>query len=111
MSGPSNSDNSNFGGGGGNTSFDCTKVSIKTNIISPDPTILATISVGIDLDIKLQTPTGPLIAVSKKGGSVLRAVFTQDPASLIECINKGYLYKATILVINGGDVQIIITNT
>lgn len=109
MSGPGNGDGGNFGGGGGTPVFDCTSVSIKTNVISPDPAILATVNVGDTLSISLQTATGPLLAKTKKG-KVLGSVFTKDPALLIKCINDGYTYKATILKISGGDVQILITN-
>jgi len=110
MSGPGNGGGNDFGGGGGGLpSFDCAKVSIKTNVISPDPTVLSTLVAGNLLDISLSTATGPLIAVTRSG-NVLGAVFTKDPASLISCINGGYVYKATILSISGGDVQILITN-
>lgn len=109
MSGPNNGDGGNFGGGGGTPAFDCTRVSIKTNIISPNATVIATVIVGDILEIQLQTVTGPLIAVTNSGG-ILGSVFTKDPTLLIKCINDGNLYKCSILSISGGDVQILITN-
>lgn len=110
MSGPGNgSDGGNFGGGGGTPPFNCTNVSIKTNIISPDPNVLKTIHSGDILQVSLQTATGPLIAVTAKG-KTLGAIFIKDPTSLIACINNGNSYKAEILNISGGDVQILITN-
>lgn len=109
MSGPGGGDGGDFGGGGGPSTFDCSKVSIKTNVISPDPAVLATISTKVTLNIALRTATGPLLALTS-AGKLLGSVFTKDPTSLIKCINDGYEYKATILSITGGDVQILITN-
>lgn len=110
MSGPSGDGNGgDFGGGGGTPAFNCSKVSIKTNIISPDAAVLATVSVGDILQVSLQTATGPLIATTSKG-KVLGAIFAKDPTSLIGCINAGNSYKAEVLKISGGDVQILITN-
>lgn len=109
MSGGSGGSGSGFGsGGGGGTITDCQKVSIKTSVTSPNPAVLAILSVGDKLDITLQTATGPLIAVTN-AGSVLGAVFTTKLSQLIECINKGYTYIATILEIDGGSCEILIT--
>jgi hypothetical protein len=108
MSGPGNGGEGGFSGGGA-PFIDCTKVSIKTNVISPNPAVLGKLSVGADLNITLQTPSGPLLAITK-ANEILGTVFTTDPTLLIQCINNGYTYKATILDITGGDVQIIVLN-
>ena len=109
MSG-NDSSGGNFGGGGRTTGFDCSKVSIKTNVSSPNPSVLATLKVGDILKIEIRVPTGPLLAITQTN-QVLGSVFTKDPAALIGCINDGNLYEAEILKISGGDVQIIITNS
>ena len=109
MSGPSGGGGSDFGGGGSLPTFDCSKVSIKTNIISPDPTVLATIAPKSELTVSLRTAAGPLIATTD-AGRVLGSIFTKDPALLINCINDGYTYKVTVLKIAGGEVEILITN-
>jgi hypothetical protein len=97
------------GGGGGIPSFDCDTVSIQTNISSPDPTVLATLSKGDFLNIELRTATGPLIAITA-ALNILGSVFTTRPAELINCINNGHRYHARILKIAGGDCQILITH-
>ena len=99
-----------FGGGGGTPSFDCSRVSIKTNITSPNPVVLVSVRKDDVLRVGLQTATGPLVAITDTN-EILGPIFTRDPASLIDCINQGYNYQAKILSINGGDVQILITNT
>lgn len=109
MSGPSGGGGSDFGSGGNLPTFDCLKVSIKTNIVSPDPIVLATIAVKEALDVSLRTAAGPLVALTNSG-AILGSIFTKDPAQLINCINEGYTYKAVVLKITGGDVEILITN-
>jgi hypothetical protein len=96
------------GGGGGALPFNCNSVSIRTNVIAPDPTVLATVNVRDVLSITLRTNTGPLQAVTA-GGAVLGTVFIMELAELIQCISDGNSYKAVILSIAGGDVQIIIS--
>lgn len=107
MSG-NNGGGGNFGGGGGGASVSCQDISIKTSIISPDPAILAIINVDDILNISLRTNTGPLIATTN-AGQILGAIFTTNPTLLIDCINQGYSYQATILSISGGDCQVLIT--
>ena len=108
MSGNGPSDSGNGFGGGGTPSLDCKNVSIKTTIVSPDPGILSTLSVGNILTLTLQTATGPLIAMTNNGNT-LGAVFTTNPTLLINCINDGNFYEAEILKITGGNCEVLIT--
>lgn len=103
------------GNGGGNefgsndtTSVDCQKISIKTSIVSPNPTVLSTVAVGDDLGVQLRSATGPLVAVTS-GGNILGSIFTTNPSLLITCINQGYSYVAHVLSISGADCQVLIT--
>jgi hypothetical protein len=98
----------NLGGGAGIPNFDCNNVSIKTNITSPNASILKTVVVGDFLDIELQSATGPLIAKTIKG-KILGSVFITNPILLIECISNGHHYQARVLKIDGGECQILIT--
>lgn len=108
MSGSPGGGGSSFGGGGG-AAFDCASVSIQTTIMSPDPIVLAGLSAGDVLNVSLRTATGPLIAVTASGDT-LGVIFTTDLSTLIDCINNGYDYKATILRISGAECHILITN-
>ncbi|MBN8667352.1 MAG: hypothetical protein J0M30_07595 [Chitinophagales bacterium] len=108
MSGSSSGGGANLGGGGGIPIADCKHISIKTNVTSPDPTVLKTLKVGDYLDVELQTATGPLIAVAS-GNRRLGSIFTTNPKMLIDCIVKGHIYHARILKIDGADCQILIT--
>lgn len=95
-------------GGGGMSDFDCNNVYINTTIMSPDPTVLATVSQGDILVVSLRSATGPLVAVTDVGG-VLGTIATMELASLIKCISDGNAYKAKITEIIGGKVQILIS--
>lgn len=99
----------NLGGGGGIPAVDCKNISIKTNVISPNPSVLRTVKVGDLLNIEVQSATGPLIAVTIKP-EVLGSIFTTNPKLLIDCIIDGYKYQGRILKIDGADCQIIITS-
>ena len=99
----------NLGGGGGIPVVDCKDISIKTNVISPDPSVLRTVKVGDFLNIELQSATGPLIAVTIKL-EILGSIFTTNPRVLIDCIIDGYKYQGRILKLDGADCQIIITS-
>ncbi|MGN6194990.1 MAG: hypothetical protein ACTHOB_08625 [Ginsengibacter sp.] len=58
MSGNNGGGFGGFGGSGGAAVFDCKAVSIKTTVVSPDPTVLATLSIGDSLTVNLRSPTG-----------------------------------------------------
>jgi hypothetical protein len=109
MSGSGHSSGGNLGGGGGIPIADCKDISIKTNVTSPDPSVLKTVKVGDYLDIELQSPTGPLIAKTSLR-KILGSIFTTNPKLLIDCISKGYSYHGRILIIDGADCQILITS-
>lgn len=95
-------------GGGGMSDFDCDNVYINTTIMSPDPAILATVSIGDILEVSLRSATGPLVAVTVTG-DILGTIATMELASLIKCISDGNAYQAEIKNITGGKVQILIT--
>ena len=109
MSGTGPSSGGNLGGGGGIPTADCKDISIKTNVTSPDPSVLKTVKVGDLLDIELQTSTGPIIALTSKK-KILGSIFTTNPKLLIDCISKGFNYRGRILLIDGADCQILITS-
>ena len=99
----------NFGGGGGIPIIECEKISIKTNITSPDPDVLKQIKVGDVLDIELQTASGPLVAITSDH-KIVGAVFVTNPKMLIDCINRGFEYHARVILKEGGDCQILIVS-
>lgn len=98
-----------FGGSGGNYDFDCSRVSTKTNIVSPDPVVVSSLRIGDLLDVQLRSATGPVIAVTN-AGEVAGSLFVINLGALIACIINGHEFTAKILSINGGNVQVLISN-
>lgn len=88
---------------------DCEKLSIKTQLASPVPTVVSTLKVGEILAVQLIPPRGPVQVVTA-GGDVAGAILPPDLAQLIECISDSHEYQAKILGIDGGNCQVLITH-
>ena len=103
---------SGSGGGSGYDSgvpTDCQLLSIKTQLASPKPAVIAKLKVGDILDVQLTPPVGPVQLVTS-GGEVAGAVLPPDIAKLIQCISDDNEYKAKVLEIKGGNCQVLITH-
>lgn len=93
--------------GGNSPSFDCNLLSIRTQLASPDPAVILTLSRDEILDVVLVSSTGPIQLVTNSGqiaGAVLPTVISQ----LIQCISDGHEYIAKVLEIRGGNCQVLI---
>ena len=101
------------GGGGGyypsDESLDCVRVSILTQLASPVTVVINTLKVGDELLVKLSPPAGPVEVVTT-AGKVAGALLPPAIAELINCMLKGFKYKATIREIKGGNCQVLISN-
>jgi flagellar biosynthesis/type III secretory pathway ATPase len=108
MSGSGDTDFST--GGGGNSQQDCRTLSGQGTIMSPAPTVLATLNVNDYLDVKVRTVTA-LQGVTL-GGLVVGGVFV-NPGSLqsaiIACINDGNEYQGRITSLVGGLCELFIS--
>ncbi len=104
---------SGSGGGGWESNepiaTDCTTISIRTHVTSPNPAVLATISVGDILDISITPPSGPLVAATNTG-AILGTVLTARLVDLVNCIKAGHSYQAEVTRITGADCEILITH-
>lgn len=96
------------GGGGGSTPddiVDCASISFKTILNSPNSSVIAQLKPSDILKLKLKSPTGPLVAITKEGkeaGSITSAML----ARLIECITGGHKYIAKVIEIDGGKCEV-----
>lgn len=95
-------------GPGPNHEYDCSKVSIYTNLNSPNPAVLNQLSVGTILAIEMEPQTGAVAAYynNQIAGTITHSSLIQ----LIKCLEEGYSYKATVTSLNGGSCTIHITN-
>lgn len=101
---------SNEGSGFAPTSpKDCNKLTIYTQLASPDPLLVGKLKIGEILSIRLIPPTGPVQVLNNSGG-IVGAILSKDVAKLIECISDGHQYQAKVLEIKGGNCQVIITH-
>lgn len=103
---------SGSGGGSGydsGTPKDCQLLSIKTQLASPKPAVIAKLNVGDILEVQLTPPAGPVQLITA-GGEIAGAVLSPDVAKLIECIADDHEYHAKVLEIKGGNCQVLITH-
>lgn len=76
-----------------------------TTLNSPDPTVLAMLREGDELDIELQEqPTRRLLAI--RDGNVAGSITSASHAGIVQCIRTGREYRAIVRSIRGGFCQV-----
>ncbi len=97
------------GGGGGGPVIDitpCERVKFEVQLTSPQPTVVATISVGEVLDVVLTPRQAVLVIEAQKNGVAVGGIAGLDAARLRACLTDGHPFKATVLAVNGGQVRV-----
>jgi len=97
------------GGGGGGPVIDetpCERVKFETQLTSPQPAVVATITVREVLDVVLSARQNVLVIEAQKNGHAVGGIAGLDAARLRACINDGHVFKATVLTVNGGQVKV-----
>ena len=97
-------------GGGSGPSYsemeeDCSNVRFRTHLSSPVPEVVAELQVGDTLAVKYQPPRGPLYAQTSMGNKA-GSIVTGEQVTLINCISKGYSYKAEVIKLAGGKCEL-----
>ena len=83
----------------------CDKLSFLAIVNSPQPAVIATLSQGDLLDVKLQAAPQTVVVVLHQGAVV--GTFTGlQVASLINCLQNGYEYNAKVISVVGGKCTI-----
>lgn len=99
-----------FGGqeidGGG--AVDRCFISIETTLASPDPTEVATLTVGEILALVLEEAPPAVVVVRASGARV--GAITQRATDFSRCLQDGYAYNAEVVSISGGAVTVRISN-
>src|SRR5438067_1933766 len=90
--------------GGGGSTLDCGSIRFETNLASPQAGVVATLTIGDELEVRLDT-SGPraIVVAVNVGGEVAGSIATRA-GQLVRCIREGFEYGARILNISGGDV-------
>lgn len=91
----------------GTSTIKCEDLVIRTQLASPNPTVVAGLSAGEILTIHLVNALGPIQAMTGEG-AIAGAILTSKATQLINCIASGTVYVAKVISVNGGDCQITI---
>ena len=74
---------------------------------SPQPTIVATLSVGDILEVVLGgTPARPVLEVRTVAGAIAGSLTHRGHVEIIDCIAAGNVYSATVVQKSGGIVTL-----
>lgn len=79
----------------------CERVAFRAIINSPQPNIVPRLTTGDILDVKLQT-TPTITVIAELAGTVVGALTGTRVNDLVNCIQNGYQYEATVIDIVGG---------
>jgi hypothetical protein len=96
------------GGGGGNGGDPCTIIE-KTILNSPNATVVASLKSGNQLSVQLEKTPRQRVVVKDQSGQIAGAITSANLLQIIECLDGGYAYKATVLSVTGGKVEIEIS--
>lgn len=99
------------GGGGGNWPQDayeiaCDQLKFSTQINSPQSPAIGTVEVGDVLTVEIKPLGGTQAVAVVKNGVVVGGLIGGKVNRLRECLIKGSEFKATVLAVNGPQVQI-----
>jgi hypothetical protein len=85
----------------------CERIAFRATLNSPQPAVIATLKVGDVLDVVLQTvPTNAVIA--EFNGLLAGALTGTQVNALVNCLQNGYQYNATVVSISGGHCVIAV---
>lgn len=99
------------GGGGGGGAPDvgdvpCDRLKFEAQLASPQPAVVAMLSVGEVLDVAVVNMKGQLVVQVLRSGQVAGGLAGPDATRLRNCISEGHQYNATVRTLNGGQVRV-----
>lgn len=84
--------------GGSGSGVDCYQLTFETTVASPNPSVLATLSVGDLCDLMLLSGPTRIAVLTRPGGSVLGAIANRWE-DLVGCIGQGVAFEAEMLTV------------
>lgn len=100
------------GGGGGVMDDDqiaCNLLRFETRITSPNAAVIVTLSVGTQLGIQVATGSAAQeIQVVTPASQIVGGLLHNRAQRLRECLLAGTHYKATVRMINNGQVNVFV---
>lgn len=78
----------------------CARLSFQATVNSPKPDVVSHLTVGDVLDVVLN-PQGQGV-VLEQHGQLAGSIVGSQVAQLVNCINSGFDFQATVVQLNGG---------
>ena len=79
----------------------CATLVFQATLSSPQPAVLVKLKISEILAVEL-APGGRSVHVLRRGGTIAGSLIAPQVARLINCINNGYEYTATVVKLDGG---------
>lgn len=105
MSGNPSSPPPRDGGGGGPRANDC-DLKFRTTLASPVAAVVARLSAGDMLDLRLDDSSGTRVVVATTAAGHNAGSIVDHIRRLIRCIQEGNSYNATVRTVTGGAVVV-----
>lgn len=86
---------------------DCKGLVFTTSLTSPVVSVIVNTKVGEVLSIELVSPSS--LQVVNANGVLVGSLLTAQRDNIVDCINKGFEFIATVVRINGGNCDLRIT--
>lgn len=104
----SGSGGGSFGGQFGQSNFEvtCEKLTIDTQLSSPDPQVVAQLSIGVIMGIMQINSNGTLLTVAMYNSMQAGGIASPYIQRLRDCMSNGTNYVAKVTGINGGQVRV-----
>jgi hypothetical protein len=99
------------GGVGSGPSSSCDTLGFDAALSSPDPAVVSKLKVDWILRIESRAAGGTKVAVAVIDGRVVGTLTSPEAIRLIDCMDEGHTYYASILEIKGGLCRIRIRHS
>lgn len=96
------------GGGGFDYELPCENLRFEAQLTSPQPAVVATLVVTEVLDIEINIINEQVVLQVLKNGQVAGGLAGPDATRLRNCIEQNHRYKATVRLVNSGQVRVLI---
>ena len=93
------------GGPSSGPGVDCSTLTFRTTLNSPDPDVVAQLNRGDILGVRAESDAGPIVAVTSEE-EVVGSITSSQMAELLRCVDEGYTYVAIVRSISGGRVDV-----
>lgn len=87
----------------------CDRLTLRTVVNSPSPTILPHVQVDDCLEVVIDASQGRRVVVVLFKAQILGSITVSAVPRLVQCLEDSNLFKATVLSISGARCEVLIT--